>query len=85
MVEAGWTDVVRLPGFWFACSVIFLANGLIALFANFWSLGVFEVVTALLAAASAVGMLRMRRRRGGARSGDPGAGRLVDQRKGSED
>jgi len=74
----GFTDVVRLPGFWFACSAIFLVNGLIALLAGFWPLGVIEVLTALLAAGAAVGMLRMRRPSGTAgaagtqRAADPG-------------
>jgi hypothetical protein len=55
------TDVVRLPGFWFACAAIFLVNGLIALVAGFVSLGAIEVVTALFAAGAAIGILRMRR------------------------
>ena len=57
----GLTDVVRLPGFWFACAAIFLVNGLIALMAGFVSLGAIEVVTALFAAGAATGILRMRR------------------------
>jgi hypothetical protein len=70
-----FTDVVRLPGFWFACSLIFLVNGLIALVASMWSLGSIEVLTALLAAGAAIGMMRMRRRSQGAGGPDPATGR----------
>ncbi len=72
----GLTDVVRFPGFWFACAAIFLVNGLIALMAGFFSLGLIEVLTALLAAGAAIGILRLRQPSGPA--GAPRSQRAAD-------
>ena len=63
MLIDGWTDVVRLPGFWVACAVIFLLNSLIALFAGFWILGALQLFTALLCAGSVAGVAQHRRHR----------------------
>jgi len=55
-----WIDVVRLPGFWAACSIIFLANAFLSVGEGYWLLGVLQLITAVAAAASAVGSTRKR-------------------------
>ena len=57
-----WIDVVRLPGFWIACSIVFLVNAFISVGDGYWLLGAFQLTTAVAAAASAFGSTRGRDR-----------------------
>jgi hypothetical protein len=55
-----WVDTVRLPGFWAACSIIFLANAFLSVGEGYWLLGALQLITAVAAAASAAGSTRKR-------------------------
>ena len=62
MRAQNWTDIARNPGFWIACSMIFLVNSFFSVAAGYWLLAVLQLGTGLLALASAIGTLRARPR-----------------------
>lgn len=62
MHTRNWIDVVRRPGFWIACSGVFLVNAFISVRDGYWVLGAVQLITAIMAATSAFGSTRRRDR-----------------------
>jgi len=48
-----WPVVVRLPGFWIGCSVIFLVNAFLSACFGQWPLATVQLGTAVMATAAA--------------------------------
>ena len=48
-----WPVVVRLPGFWIGCSVIFLVNAFLSACFGQWPLAAVQLGTAVMATAAA--------------------------------
>ena len=48
-----WPGVVRLPGFWAGCAMIFLANSVLSACFGQWPLATVQLGTAVMATAAA--------------------------------
>ncbi|HEY5117070.1 MAG TPA: hypothetical protein VIJ00_16225 [Nakamurella sp.] len=48
-----WPEVVRLPGFWIGCSMIFLVNAILSACFGQWPLATVQLGTAVMATAAA--------------------------------
>jgi len=48
-----WPEVVRLPGFWVGCSMLFLLNAVLSAIFGHWPLATVQLGTAVMAAAAA--------------------------------
>ncbi len=47
--------VGQRPGFWLACSAVFIVNAVLSAFRGQWGLAALEIVTGILAVIAAVG------------------------------
>ena len=53
-----WPVVVRLPGFWIGCSMIFLVNAILSACFGQWPLATVQLGTAVMATAAAAAAAR---------------------------